>query len=391
MPQTAGLEKPENIHYTNIVRALACMTIVWTHIYPNIPITLGGKNLSFLFHPNSSTMVFIFYFLSAYGIGSGFGSKKYIFTKRSLITYLLNRIFRIVPLYFFCLSVLSIILYFYYPISMGAFIQLITFNAADSSNIPPLLSGWFMISTLMQFYLVAPALYKGVEIISRKINFYTFVFLIILFGIFIRQFLFLQVKDDPVIYTRLVFTTVLGNIDIFLLGILFSTKTISLSLSSLKRRMIKYIFIITGISWYMWSSFIQHSIGTDNWVVPWEEAMMYILPASTSLLIGVFLLFIKSRHTHTTKRLSVIGKSKIRISIASLLSTLGSISFGIYLWHFPLASYIFLLLDIPRNAIETLIRMAVIFTISALLSTVTHLLVEKPALRIKKHILRKYT
>lgn len=82
------------------VRALACITIIWTHIYPSIPERIAGNLLTPLFHPNASAAVFIFYFISAYGIGYRFASGKYTYSARSILGYYVNRILRIVPLYF---------------------------------------------------------------------------------------------------------------------------------------------------------------------------------------------------------------------------------------------------------------------------------------------------
>lgn len=373
-----------------ILRALACLTIVWTHSYPSVPLSLGPTDLTALTHPNSAAAVFIFYFLSAYGVGYGFASGKYKQTFAGLKHFLTTRILRIVPLYYVCIMIIFFVVFRGVALPPQALIKLLTFTATNPGDLPVFAKPWFMISTEMQFYLIAPFLFLIVDKLFRKLPFAVSAVSIILFGTWIRSLLLgMGIADDGT-YVRLVYSTVLGNIDTFLLGLLVSIRVHDTTYDSRRIAPVPIIlFSLAFIAWYAWTTNVQYMILHGDWFISWRNQTMFVLPPATSLLTAWFVLLVA--RTNAVRSMSSPTPHILFQRIMNptqMLYGIGILSYGLYLWHAPIAARLFELYGVPNGTVPSLYRMGIIVGLALLLAFISYILIEIPFGKLKTKTVR---
>ena len=109
--------------------------------------------------------------------------------------------------------------------------------------------------------------------------------------------------------------------------------------------------------------------------------MMFLLPPTTSFVVGGYILL--SQKMQNTKIYVSRNLLKACIKPIQYLNIIGVLSYGLYLWHAPIASYIFQNYGVPTGIFQTIERMGIVFGTSLILAFVSYVLIEEPALRMK--------
>lgn len=368
-----------------IIRAIACLVIIWAHTGP-VKGWLPVRDFEFLAYPSAFAAVFVFFLLSAYGIGFGFNSGHYKYTIPSLLKFYRNRILRIVPLYYLCILVSYFIFYRDLNVRFSAIIPFFTFTANDISTLPfqgPL----SIISTEMQFYLLAPVLFVGLKKLLQKTSLISTTIMIIFVGTSLRFLLVnLGASADPFAYSRLIYTTVWGNLDIFLFGLLLSMIIPRISFRTTSKIAFQSALLVLFAAWYIWSSKIFYLVGTDNWFNIVKYQNIFILPPTTAIVIGLIIIYLVNKHDlkPSTVIKSAPFQSQFQI-VKSLLYQFGVLSYGLYVWHVPIINTFFNPLSISTSLTYSLYRFIVVITLTLMLSQATYILVEQPFLKLKSN------
>lgn len=375
------------------LRALACLAIIWTHVQPSFDsgtwLVIHGVDFSSLAYPNPFAAVFIFFLLSGYDIGYGFATGRYVMPFPSLLLFYFNRIIRIVPLYYFCIFVS--VMYFYrdIPIPHDVLFRLLTFTANDSTRLPVLFP-YAIVSTEMQFYILAPLLFVMVNAVVKKVPIVITGIAVLLLGIGIRYgLLSLGLVESAPEWTKNVYTTLYGNIDIFLAGML-----ISLGVSIYRQTKVIHIktpVAIGGLAsvvlfWYVWSGNLYYTYPFYPMSSYLRNMMLFVLPLSTIVIIGICLFF-----AGITRRWSPVVHYPPEIVKRlffpkQTLNSLGILSYGIYLWHWPIMDRLFYRNDIQPGIVFTIYRFGIVFGLTLCLSIFSYAFIEYPFSGLKQWV-----
>jgi peptidoglycan/LPS O-acetylase OafA/YrhL len=156
-----------------ILRGLLAVAIIWHHMQPE-PIesmALGGRNLFFLISFPGRISVWLFLVLSGYSIYYGYRTGKYGLGWQETLRFYFNRAIRILPLlYATVLSKWILLLYLSPkdlppPGEIARTLLLLDLNMHE--GIFAFTSTW-VIAILVQFYLLAPVLVRGYRFLYRK-------------------------------------------------------------------------------------------------------------------------------------------------------------------------------------------------------------------------------
>jgi peptidoglycan/LPS O-acetylase OafA/YrhL len=330
-----------------IIRALACLGIIWYHAEPPLkPLLIGHVNIAPFFGNWGGTFVFIFYLLSGYAIGYGFFSHKYRLSLLSMATYITKRFFRIAPAYYLVI----IICYAYIYRSAVAFrwddfFRYITFRANEYPWGLPFGGNHAMVSTEMQFYIMAPVFYVLLTLFVRKIPPIFSVIFTILGTLAIKLYLAsLGYIDNGLNYHKHVYGQVFGNIDLFVFGMLLSFLVIHHSrlILALKKKIPSIATYITIVLWLMWANWhSEYFVSPQQWPIMMLQRY-YLLPLSICILIGWSIVsFSIGKTIIPVGKLSLPDVIKLLIRPRTFLHGVGVLSYGIFLWQYPVYYFLF--------------------------------------------------
>lgn len=369
------------------LRGVACLIVIWFHIQAPIAwLYINSHNLSFLTSPNGFMAVYIFYLISGYCVGYGFFSKKYTLSLKSLRSFYTNRFLRIAPAYYVCILLSIFIFYPQRHVIAYDIVRFFTFTANyDYTNLP--FQGLIVIiSTEMQFYLIAPLLYAVLTFVTRKIHPLVVGALILLVGLGIRYSLlrFGFVSDFDAFATH-VYVTVWGVIDIFLFGMFLSYLLCvrKASILWLKTKIPNPVYVILLIGWFLWVNY------SNFYFASWAELMrdhLFVLPPTLCLLIGWYILSTSVRRTFTPQFRTTTGIIKLLFHPRTFVYGIGFISYGLYMYHYVYLDLLYLKPGYYNNTwplfMSEFITILIITTGTALAS---YYFVEYPFLKLKSH------
>jgi len=375
--------KAQSKHYDKLLllRAFACIAVIWSHVYGGQFFVLG-KEIPFLY-PSGFAAVFVFFLLSGYTIGLGFASGKYQITPRSLVKFYINRFIRIAPIYYFALLVCIFYLYREFQFTTEQIVRLFTFTAQQ----PYIFLRLFplaILSTEMQFYVVAPLLFIFIKQLCKKMPMWFVGYLVFIIGAIIRFVIFLHGGGELSTYVASIYTTVYGNIDIFLFGMLIA---MAVNTNNMKQifengvQSVKKFYPMVLLLWFFWANFLAYYMSD---VVRYEyvkHQILFLLPPVTSLIIGAYILYIGIQQRSTPVSFSFAKPKEMLTHLFSLrgfLFSLGTLSYGIYIWHYPLLDYLFYRTNADHTFQAALYRFAIGFPLALLCSLATYICIEYP-------------
>lgn len=305
--------------------------------------------------------VAIFFFISGYLITKSYESNG------NLKEYSINRMIRIFPALWVCnfVAVASVFLtgYFreknidFFQISLwyfaqSTFVQFYNPDFMRAYGVGVLNGSLWTICVELQFYFIVPIIYKMLKKLNPK---YFLLVILILIGlsIFCNRVLYsLQSEYGGTVYWKLIRVAFLPWLYMFLTGLLFQ-KYINKDFNIISSNQ---FFLLFGI-YICYGWFMYH----QNWTFNNGISPFIFLP-----LAIVTYAFAYSFPNLSQK---ILGKNDI--------------SYGIYIYHMPMVN-LFIYFGFTGKLINS-----IIITIMAIIAaSISWLIVEKPALRHKKHAMK---
>lgn len=411
-----------------ILRGLACMVVVFAHSNPPLEI-LSLSQWGWVMVMPGGIAVRLFFCLSGYLMGKGFYLHRYSFNPIGIYSYFCNRACRILPLYWaaFFFPAILITPEIFRIENWNIIFRILTFTYNHTLPFtfnPPLWS----LSTEVQFYLLVPLLYYYLR--NRLRSFWSTLWVgiaVLLVNLIIRYlavyflFIYHQNLASNEHFIKYIYTFMPANIDTFFCGfwvnelILNFKKTSTLNGKSdfLKYTKLTHIFIkkinlTKNIKlkfnfikkhyqigqFYLYfkpggkglqilvSIFMLATFALNAW---WKtRGNTAVLSFGPSIAVIATCLFIVA--FDGGKRYEKYSKNR-RLSFKSCRhnpwrygEVLGVLSFGIYVWHYPLALR-FNAQFFPASSSEVesfLWRCFVNIVTSTVLATISYFAIERP-------------
>jgi peptidoglycan/LPS O-acetylase OafA/YrhL len=398
--------RSDRIDLLLILKGVACLAIVAAHC--NIPrqslLLFGKYDLTWLIYSDSLAAVWIFFTLSGYLIGKAFYTKRYSTSQSELLRFWRSRALRIMPLYYTMVLVVAIFVHpeVLKPEFREALIRVLTFTYHPFATTPPFNFNapiWF-ISTQVQFYLLAPFLYLGIEKllqVKNKRNLLLTILIIFATCFTIKNSIWIihgrdigRVKDGLAAFYRYWYTPIYTNIDIFLIGFLLnplilltthksSPQELSESLDDrpTSQRSLKRFACLVLTTWLVVAAYYRYHGGPLPYVSYWFFAVM------TAATIAFFVYaFEQETYTQPFQKQAFSLKKLIQNPL-SFIEFVGALSYGIYLWHYPIFLKIQPLIASSIPLVGFLTRFAIVLITSTLVAAITYYLIELPFARLK--------
>lgn len=369
------------------LRGFASLMVVWFHLLPPyVWFSIYGIDLSFLFFPSGSIAVYIFYFISGYSVGYGFFSNRYTFSLSSLRSFYVNRFLRIAPAYYVCILASIFIFYPHTSISLFDIVRFFTFTANYHYSTLPYQQLLVVISTEMQFYVFAPILVAFVAYIAKRIHPISMGFLILLIGESIRYALFSQkIIGEWGGYSVYVYLNIIGTIDYFLSGIFVSYLVLhrTADIRWLQTRISRALFAIAALSWLLWTNhgtFFQFP-GS----MPFLYDHLFLVPPFTCIIVGWYILSSSVDHPYKKTVVTLFKLFSRLLHPRTLIYGIGTISYGIYLYHYVIFDLIYLKTGLVQFTIPTFLsRVLIVCSITIVVASASYLGIENTVVLLQK-------
>lgn len=352
--------RPDRLYAFNnfdLIRLLAALQVAFHHLLGQLKVDHSGPIISSIY---KITILFpgvpIFFFVSGFLISKSYENNP------QLPSYFKNRALRIYPALILCvnLSIISVISSGYFsavdiPISKFIFWIFSQITLPGFYN-PEFMRGYgsgvlngpvWTISVELQLYILVPVIYKLVARFKKDLN-KTLIVIIVIFSIL--NYAYSTVIDDPVfkegIWFKLINISFLPWIHMFLIGVFFQVNF--LKIYNYLNNKIFYalgIYILICYPLRKW-----YHINTNNPLI--------------FLMLAIVLFSI----AYSFKNMS------------NKLIKHNDISYGIYLYHMPVCNFL-LNMGWHHNQKYFLISLL----LSCVIACVSWIIVEKPALLLKKY------
>jgi len=348
-----------NLKYRPEIDGLRAISVIAVLIYHS-DLTIFGR----YFFNGGFIGVDIFFIISGYLIGSIIINELNLYGKFSYINFLIRRIRRILPVLFFIISVSLIFSYFY--LLPNNFIDLAksilssvlfssnyyfsyagdVYDAVDSKYLP-FLHTWSL-SVEEQFYIIFPM------ILILIFKFYKDHFIKILSFILLASFLFAiySSKNHPT-YN---FYSLPSRAWEILIGVIIAKYEINNGgFPKIRNQLLNNILTFAGFFLILASFYFFN-----------EEMSLPSYPTLLPLIGTCILIIFTGNDDFITKFLT-----------NRIIVFCGLISYSLYLWHYPIYSFSYIL----EFSYENVSRRLILFTV--LLSVLTYYFIEKPFRNIK--------
>lgn len=219
----------------NILRILACYLVISCHYYITlIPLQITQQNWGILFKTPAWAGVWIFFILSGFFSCNYF--KKNDISTATIVSFIKHKFIKIaLPYYIFVFIIECIQNNFSSVTNNNSFlIQIITFTYNGSLSPTIGIGATWFISTLFQLYILSPICFF---FLNKFHNYYKIIFFIIILLGFTYRLCTYIFNISWYIYG---YTSVLANIDFFLIGMLLN----NYSFKIIKNKIFSYILLI---------------------------------------------------------------------------------------------------------------------------------------------------
>lgn len=371
-----GETKPVKTGYGDpllTLRAMACSIVMIGHgttvVFPpsDLPHVAADSRSFWLLMPMPWAGVWIFFTLSGYLMGKGFFTGRYHFSRKSIVHFYRNRLLRIVPLYYFAL--LTAVLFIHPEVlRFETLPYLISTFLFDTEGTRPgtVIGLLWSVATEMQFYLMVPLLALALSKAIPRVGAVAAVAAIMFVGLGYRTAaVFFAVPDDRA-WNVEIYSPLLGNLDMFLLGMVTSW---TVQRYPLRWPRLGYGFLFSGLiyvaSAWWWTAWLP-----DPRQPTINYAIRYFAPTAFGLATAAAIIMFE----HAARQSSdVVSRGVIRAT-----QMLGTLTFAIYIWHEPVFVSLRRLYPSPMTAMDTLSAMALAIPAALLFAWITWLAIEKP-------------
>lgn len=272
----------------NILRTIATLFVFLLHGRSYVPkINELPHALSWITNFPAWAGVWIFLFMSGYGVGCGFFQNRYPLTDENgkkkaklFIKFYIGRFIKIAPLYYLYCLIFEIFSNnaFYYN-NPKILLKMLTFTFNGNDGVSGLGHLWY-VSIAMQLYLFMPFIYLIIDKLKDKRTILIVVYcLIIIYGVIIRCILINKGYD----WYSDVYTNCLVNLDLIALGMLVAEVKSCYKIPSTVA--IKKIVWLMLIALVMYNCYIYY-IGTSDYL----NLYRCILPSAYAVLCGLIML-----------------------------------------------------------------------------------------------------
>lgn len=406
------------------LRGLACLVVIMYHgfVIPHLfgsqlssgtqlsslrqSIIYKGYDLTWILFSHGPVAVWIFFVLSGYLMGKAFYTGRYTANMSGIINFWRNRILRIFPLYYFVTLIILIFVYTdYLKLSnWGYLLRVLSFTynpyvggQALQFNIP-----FWSLSTEIQFYIFVPLIYYLLS--SRLKNVWNVAItgaLVIAIILLIKVAIWIgfhsQIKENLEQSTMNIikywYVHLSTNIDVFLCGFLVNPllkyyEDSNIKLSGVKLSTLRSLAITLLIGLYFFCAYYAYY--QESWLAPGVSNGFILTPITVLLLqpitafITAFFIFTfeaNMKNTVTNEKLSFAAI--LRNPIRSL-EICGVLSYGIYLWHYPIMQKLFPFFTSKMPLESSLLTIVGALILSIALATITYYLIEQPFTKQKQ-------
>jgi peptidoglycan/LPS O-acetylase OafA/YrhL len=370
-----------------LIRGLACGLVFIMHggLTFNHDFTFSHSRWAWILQAPASLGMILFFTLSGYLMGKGFYTGKYDLSRPGVTLYLRNRFLRIVPL-MFVVGLLLIILQAPQVLStpqIGVRLVLFEFNGTGPDGADTPLPVFWSLSTEWQYYLLVPAAFAIALAASRLFVPSPKVLLpvatLLVLGVAVMNRDYVWTHHGAASWGLYIYPTLIGNIDVFLLGFLANWWVPRLARFS---RVISTVWPLLLVGIYLAYSFIsyQGAVSTDGYDPIgfvsnlWGRISAVILPGAVALalvlvLVGCELWNRKARSRKLPRR-----------KIAFFLFWAGELTYPIYLVHGNILAAV--QLGMPHQ--NSSVKWAIATVLVVLIAWILHMTVEQAVLDWRK-------
>jgi peptidoglycan/LPS O-acetylase OafA/YrhL len=367
-----------------LIRGLACALVFIMHsgMVLNHDFTYGYSRWAWiLLSPDELGMV-LFFTLSGYLMGKGFYTRKYDLSRSGVTLYLRNRFLRIVPL----MVVIGLLATVWQSPEMlsnpriGVRLLLFGFNGFHGTYA---IGPFWSLSTEWQFYLLVPAAFVIALAASRlltptpKVLLPVATLLVLGVGIVIRNYQWTH-HGAEASWGIYIYSTLLGNIDVFLLGFLANWWVPRLARLS---RLVGAVWPLLLVGIYLTYSFIcygsMHVGSSASWIgygSLGNSIFALFLPGATALALIPVL--VGCEVWNRKARLRKVPQRKK----AFVLFWVGELTYPIYLVHYSIFASV--QNGLPRESYAA--RWAIGTILVILIAWVFHTTVEEAVLKWRR-------
>lgn len=359
------------------LRFMACFFVLMQH---GMGIVFKPDNLeaeiwnhgAWLLFPSGWVGVWIFFVLSGYLMGKGYFAGHYQLSSRGILAFYGNRLLRIVPLYYIAILIVAAVTMpqIFLPENIGSLISILLFDNAASVSLNPIGALW-SIAVEMQFYIGAPilavAVFTWLQQQTRKQAMYS------LLAIFIAGALFrtLGLVNHGTLWFSYVFTSILGNIDLFVAGM-----ALAFIMQRFTFRSIPLIYGVVAIfAMYIAGAYIVSAIEVFKSGL-WKFS--FFGPSLTGLIACAVILIFENA---SKQQQAIDGISRRLIRLTQLL---GILTFPIYAFHEPIYFAVRRQVSLIELSMgDALILVMISLLIVLVVSYLAYHLLERPLARLK--------
>lgn len=330
---------------SNVLRCCATLFVFLLHGRSNVPALANATGIWqwITFWPAWGG-VWIFFFLSGFGIGIGFFNNKYPLFSDSkccrlignisplkLIRFYWGRFLKLAPMYFiFCLIIEFTGKDHFFWNNPSCFFQIITFTYKGNVGIPGTGGHLWYISTAMQLYLFMPFIY----LLLRKINGRTALYISFIGVVIIGLLLRVYMRSLNIVWHDNVYTNSLLNLDLVASGMILAKIQTQGNISyrnhfiSVISKLISVLFFIVLI--------IFNCKVYEAGFMGYIDIYKYILPSV--YILACALLLIHFNHSIELPADKIVAR--VLAFFSKSLNKFSEYSYGFYLLHLAVFHYV---------------------------------------------------